>query len=178
MIGGIGYGMYQSFGNYANSMPGQAVTAGASVSGNATSTASVGRSTEGMSDAQVRQLKRSGAIECETCKSRKYQDGSNESDVSFKSPGHISPASSGALVRAHEQQHVANAYQKAGEGNGKVVAANVKLETSVCPECGRSYVAGGTTSTVIKYNESNPYGKAAKSVDAANLIGRNIDYTA
>ena len=51
--------------------------------------------------------------ECQTCKNRKYQDGSNESDVSFKAPGHISPQSSAAAVRAHEQMHVTNAYQKA-----------------------------------------------------------------
>lgn len=39
--------------------------------------------------------------ECQTCKNRKYQDGSDE-NVSFKSASHISPASSGARVRAHE----------------------------------------------------------------------------
>ena len=32
--------------------------------------------------------------ECETCKNRKYVDGSNESDVSFKSPTHVSPEAS------------------------------------------------------------------------------------
>ena len=29
--------------------------------------------------------------ECETCENRTYVDGSNENDVSFKSPGHIAP---------------------------------------------------------------------------------------
>ena len=40
--------------------------------------------------------------ECQTCKNRKYVDGSNEGNVSFKTPGHISPESSGAVVMAHE----------------------------------------------------------------------------
>lgn len=125
--------------------------------------------------AQAKALKRSGAIECETCKSRSYQDGSDEADVSFKAPGHISPESSGALVRAHEQQHVSNAYQKEAAG-AKVLSASVSIKMAVCPECGRSYTSGGETRTVIKYNEDNPYGKNAKGQDAASgLIGMNID---
>lgn len=125
--------------------------------------------------AQAKALKRSGAIECETCKSRQYQDGSNESDVSFKAPGHISPQGSIAAVRAHEQQHVSNAYQKEASG-AKVVSASVNIKMAVCPECGRSYAAGGETRTAIKYNEENPYGRNNKSRDAASgAIGGNFD---
>ena len=47
--------------------------------------------------------------ECQTCKNRKYVDGSNESNVSFKAPGHISPEASFAAVSSHEQEHVSNA---------------------------------------------------------------------
>ena len=117
--------------------------------------------------------------ECQTCKERKYQDGSNETDVSFKAPGHISPQASASTVKAHEQQHVANAYEKAAKNNGKVVSCSVSLRTSVCPECGTSYVAGGTTSTSIAYpNESNPYQKNKKAQDAIRLKGANVDYVA
>lgn len=42
--------------------------------------------------------------ECQTCAKRKYVDGSNEFNVSFKAPGHISPEDSAAKVMAHEQQ--------------------------------------------------------------------------
>lgn len=119
--------------------------------------------------------RKSSPAECETCKNRKYQDGSDEM-VSFKSAAHISPQASASRVRAHEQEHVSNAYSKAAQKGGKVIAANVSLKTAVCPECGRSYVAGGTTSTQIKYpNESNPYTKNKKSADAASLIGNNLD---
>ena len=122
---------------------------------------------------------KSSPAECKTCKERKYQDGSNESDVSFKSPGHISPGASASTVMAHEQQHVANAHQKAAEKNGKVISAAVSLHTSVCPECGTSYVSGGTTRTSISYpNESNPYQKNQKAQDAIRLVGANIDYVA
>lgn len=133
-------------------------------------------SEEGKTDAQIKALKRSGVIECETCSSRQYKDGSNESDVSFKAPGHISPQASAGVVAAHEQQHVANAHQKAGSSGGTLVSASVSLQRAVCPECGRSYVAGGTTSTAIRYPENNPYGKNIKSMDAANgFIGSHID---
>lgn len=77
---------------------------------------------------------------------------------------------------AHEQEHVANAYEKAARGNGRVIAANVSLQQAVCPECGRSYIAGGTTSTQIKYyNEENPYQQDKKAADALSLRGRNVD---
>lgn len=119
--------------------------------------------------------RKSSPAECETCKNRKYQDGSDEM-VSFKSAAHISPQASASKVRAHEQEHVNNAYSKAAKAGGKVLAATVTMKTAICPECGTSYVAGGTTSTRIKYpNESNPYTKNRKSADAASLIGQNLD---
>jgi len=114
--------------------------------------------------------------ECQTCKNRKYMDGSNEM-VSYKSPTHISPGQSASAVRAHEQEHVTNAYSKAATNNGKVVRASVSLRTSVCPECGRSYVSGGTTSTQIKYyNEDNPYQQDLKATDGIKYKGMNADY--
>lgn len=119
--------------------------------------------------------RKSSPAECQTCKNRKYQDGSDEM-VSFKSAAHISPQASASRVRAHEQEHVSNAFTKAAKAGGKVLSANVTLKTAICPECGRSYVAGGTTSTKIQYpNENNPYTKNRKSADATSLIGQNLD---
>ena len=120
----------------------------------------------------------SAPSECETCKNRKYQDGSDE-NVSFKAAAHISPEASGARVRGHEQEHVANAYKKAAEGNGKVIQASVSLKTAICPECGRSYVSGGTTSTKIKYSkdsDTNPYAKDRKAIQGQALRGQNLDF--
>lgn len=113
--------------------------------------------------------------ECQTCKKRKYQDGSDEM-VSFKSPQHISPESAASAVRAHEQEHVSNAYKKAAMKDGKVISASVSIHTGVCPECGRTYVTGGTTRTQIKYyNEDNPYQKSLKSADRTKYSGMNLD---
>ncbi len=121
---------------------------------------------------------KSSPAECETCKNRKYQDGSNEM-VSFKAAGHIDPSNAASVVMSHEQEHVSNAYQKASLENGEVVRANVRLKTDVCPECGRTYISGGVTSTQIRYyNESNPYQKDMKASDAGKYRGANVDLDA
>lgn len=113
---------------------------------------------------------------CETCENRKYQDGSNEHDVSFKSASKVAPEAAASAVRSHEQMHVTNAYQKAEKDNGKVVSANVTIHTSICPECGKTYVSGGTTRTTIKYsNEDNPYQKNLKNLQGGFLRGMNLD---
>lgn len=114
--------------------------------------------------------------ECQTCKNRKYQDGSDEM-VSFKSAAHISPESAASRVRAHEQEHVSNAYKKAAMNDGKVISASVSIHTAVCPECGRTYISGGTTHTQIKYyNEDTPYQRGLKSADRGKYVGMNADY--
>jgi len=149
------------YGTPAGSVTGAPQTGGAVVNPGESTVVSPGR--------------KSSPAECETCSNRKYQDGSDEM-VPFKAAAHISPEASASVVRAHEQEHVSNAYKKAAQGDGKVIAANVSLKSAICPECGRSYIAGGVTSTKIKYpNESNPYMKDRKSAHAASLRGNNID---
>lgn len=129
-------------------------------------------------DKEKKAGRRSSPEECQTCKERKYQDGSDE-NVSFKAAAHISPEAAGAAVRAHESEHVSNAYTKAAEEGGEVINASVTIHTAICPECGRTYVSGGTTSTTIRYSkEENPYAKARKAQEAIRLRGKNIDYAA
>ena len=119
--------------------------------------------------------KRVSPAECETCKNRKYQDGSDEM-VSFKSAQHISPQAAASRVRGHEAEHVSNAYKDAAMNNGKVLQASVSIRTAVCPECGRTYVAGGETCTKIAYsNEENPYVQARKDLNRQGLLGANVD---
>ncbi len=117
--------------------------------------------------------------ECQTCQNRKYVDGSDEM-VSFKAPAHISPEAAGAAVRAHEQEHVSNAYKKAQMNNGKVINASVSIHMDTCPECGRTYVAGGTTSSTISYTIEKPgfkgiYDKSGNVVDSGLGSGQFID---
>ena len=99
--------------------------------------------------------------------------------VSFKSAAHISPEAAASRVRSHEQEHVSNTYKKAAQDNGKVVNASVSIKTAICPECGRTYVAGGETRTQIKYyNEDNPYQQDKKAQDKMNYLGMNINLSA
>lgn len=88
--------------------------------------------------------------ECQTCKERKYQDGSDDSSVSYQTPTHIDADYAPAAVRGHELEHVAHEQAKAQREDRKVVSQTVALHTDICPECGRVYVSGGTTRTVTK----------------------------
>lgn len=112
--------------------------------------------------------------ECQTCKQRKYVDGSDEGNVSFKAPGHIAPEASAGAVMSHEKEHVANAVREGNKPGNELVSATVSLKTAICPECGRSYVAGGTTRTLIKYGNSD-YDKNRKAADLDALLGANVD---
>ena len=118
---------------------------------------------------ELQRLKRTGQIECQACKERKYQDGSNDPGVSFKAPGHISPESSAAVVMSHEQEHVGNEQAKANQEDREVISQSVRLFTSVCPECGKAYVSGGETRTTTaskpQKNESN------------SLQGNKVDFS-
>lgn len=117
---------------------------------------------------------------CETCRERKYQDGSDE-NVSFKSATHISPQAAGAAVRAHEGEHVSNAYKKAAMEGGRVIHAGVAIHTAVCPECGRTYVSGGVTNTTLELPKDgqkiNPYTENAKSLLNDIGVGAKANYT-
>jgi hypothetical protein len=116
--------------------------------------------------------------ECQTCKERKYMDVSNESDVSFQSPTHVSPQASFAAVSSHEQQHVSNAVAEGSQPGNKLISASVSYQMGVCPECGTPYIAGGTTKTTMQYNESNPYESARKTLEGSLLRGMNFDSVA
>ena len=172
-----GISLYPNSGyNYTSPYAAVSTTAGNTASGNSSLTGveeskpvvNPGESTK------VSPGRKSSPAECQTCKERKYQDGSDEM-VSFKSAAHISPEASASTVRAHEQEHVSNAYRKAAKGDGKVISANVSLQRAICPECGRTYVAGGETTTQIQYSESNPYEKNRKQAETGFLIGNNFD---
>lgn len=122
--------------------------------------------------------KSSKSGECQTCKNRKYVDGSNDGNVSFKTPGHISPEASGAVVMSHEKEHVANATSEGREPGKRLISATVSLQTAICPECGKAYVAGGTTRTTMATYSENPYDQARKSLEGSFLAGQNVDYVA
>lgn len=86
--------------------------------------------------------------ECKTCEQRKYQDGSDDPGVSFKTASHIAPEQAASAVRGHEMEHVVRERAEADREDRKVVSQNVNIHTDICPECGKVYVSGGTTTTV------------------------------
>ena len=90
--------------------------------------------------------------ECQTCKNRKYQDGSDDPGVSFKTATNVAPEQAAAAVRGHEQEHVVREQAKARREDRHVVSQSVSIQTAICPECGDVYVSGGTTRTVTKAN--------------------------
>lgn len=88
--------------------------------------------------------------ECQTCKNRKYQDGSNDPGVSYKMPTRISPERAAFAIRSHEAEHVAHARVEALKEDKEIVSQSVSYRTGICPECGRTYMAGGNTRTVFR----------------------------
>jgi hypothetical protein len=112
---------------------------------------------------EVREMKRTGKIECQTCASRQYQDESTDAGVSFKSPAHIAPENAAAIVQSHEQEHIVNAQSESVQDNTEIVSQSVQLFSSICPECGRSYISGGQVSTrAVKSQQASPKGIGGK----------------
>ena len=87
--------------------------------------------------------------ECKTCENRRYQDGSNDPGVSFKYASKIS-GNAEAAVRGHEQEHVSRNRDKAEREGREIVYQSVVIKHAICPECGKTYVAGGETTTVTR----------------------------
>jgi hypothetical protein len=108
--------------------------------------------------------------ECRTCANRKYVDGSTDSGVSFQTPTQIDPQAAGAAVRAHENEHVTRNAAKA-ESEGLEARSTVAIHMAICPECGRSYVAGGTTTTL--YTEKSENENENKQEDFAPIGGND-----
>jgi hypothetical protein len=98
--------------------------------------------------------------ECQTCANRKYQDGSDDGGVSFQNPTKLSPAQAASAVRSHEQEHVTRNAAKA-EREGKEAHSSVAIHTAVCPECGKTYVSGGTTTTTFTEKKDDDKDKLA-----------------
>lgn len=94
--------------------------------------------------------------ECQTCKKRKYQDGSDDPGVSFKTPTNVAPEQAASAVRGHEQEHVAREQAKAQREDREVVSQSVTYHTAICPECGKVYVSGGTTRTSTRAVQEQP----------------------
>lgn len=115
-----------------------------------------------------------GAKECQTCKRRKYKDQSDDPTVSFQSAQSIPTGMVYGAVAAHENEHVRNEQFRAKAEGREVVFQSVSIHTSICPECGRVYISGGTTRTVTK-NASNDAGNSPAKGDENSYPGMLFD---
>lgn len=115
-----------------------------------------------------------GSHECQTCKRRKYSDRSSDPTVSFQTPTSLSPEQASTAVRAHEQQHVVHEQARARENGQRVVSQSVTIHSAICPECGRSYVSGGTTTTTTKPADSGN-GYSSSGASSSNASGALVD---
>ncbi len=87
---------------------------------------------------------------CETCSTRRYQDNSMDSGVSFQSPTRISPQQASSTVVSHEKEHFTREAVKAEVENKDVLVNSIRIHSAICPECGKAYVSGGETTTVTR----------------------------
>ncbi|MDR0937095.1 MAG: hypothetical protein LBM98_10480 [Oscillospiraceae bacterium] len=110
-------------------------------------------SAEAKSEAATRLEKQA---QCETCRNRKYKDGSDDPSVSFQTPTKIAPQNAARAVAGHEREHVAHEQADAKREGREVVSQSVTIHTSVCPDCGRVYVSGGTTRTTTQDKQDAP----------------------
>lgn len=116
--------------------------------------------------------------ECQTCEKRKYQDGSDDMGVSFQTPTNIKPEQAASAVRGHEMEHVYREQAKAEREGRKVVSQTVTMHTEICPECGKSYVSGGTTQTVTKAEADNSAQQEAARQNAAQQDQKRTPFSA
>ena len=120
--------------------------------------------------------RRFDSFECETCKNRRYQDDSCDSGVSFQTPTKINPKVADMAVRAHENEHVVRNRDKAEREGMKIVSQSVTIQRAICPECGKTYTAGGLTRTRMKTDNSDK--RFNVGMFASDRVGRAVDTVA
>lgn len=115
---------------------------------------------------------------CATCENRRYQDGSDDSSVSFQAPTKLAPGAVATAVQSHEMEHVTHEKAKAVQENRKIVYQHVQIHTAACPECGRIYVSGGTTRTMTKGEQAASAYQQAPGQEDSSPVGNSFDATA
>ncbi|MCL2056118.1 MAG: hypothetical protein FWH02_02735 [Oscillospiraceae bacterium] len=108
--------------------------------------------------AELEQKLRNGQMECPTCAARTFKDRSGDGGVSFQAPKAVPYSTAGAVVASHEHEHVSAS--KSEDSEDVVHDSKVQLTYARCPDCGRTYVSGGRTSTTSRpasYGNANNY---------------------
>jgi len=108
---------------------------------------------------------------CETCANRRYVDDSDDMSVSFQTPTNIHPSIAAVKVASHEQEHVRNEQANAERNDRTITHQSVTFQYAVCPDCGRFYVAGGTTRTQSVGNSEEEEGGHEVGPDLGSGVG-------
>ncbi len=120
---------------------------------------------------QKKEVNKTKTGECQTCKERRYQDGSLDSGVSFKSPTKLTPDQAASAVISHEKEHYTREASKAESENKDVLVNSIRLQSAICPDCGRSYISGGETTTVTRTRKNS----SPSPVKNPQTEGLNLD---
>ncbi len=120
---------------------------------------------------QKKEVNKTKTGDCQTCKERRYQDGSMDSGVSFKSPTKLTPEQASSAVISHEKEHYTREAQNAKSENKDVLVNSIRLHSSICPDCGRSYISGGETTTVTRTRPNS----SPSPVKDPQTSGLNLD---
>ena len=147
---------YSQSGTAASAERGTAQSTGTPVVAAATAAAGTADAAKGdssiaLAHAEAKAAEAVARTECQSCKERQYQDGSDDPGVSFQTPQNIDPNVAASVVMGHEMEHVMHEQAKAKQEGAEVISQSVILHTAICAECGRTYVAGGVTKTVTKH---------------------------
>lgn len=116
--------------------------------------------------------------QCETCRNRRYQDGSDDSAVSFQAPTKMSPTKASTMVKSHEMEHVRREQFKAKEEDKQIVSQSVQIKTARCPECGKTYVSGGLTRTTTRPDLTDFRTLFSVNADEQLQKGTEVDFIA
>jgi hypothetical protein len=106
--------------------------------------------------AGVREKSITDLANCVTCSNRTYQDKSSDGGVSMQSPTQLSPEQAASAVPAHEAEHAARDAAQAKSEGREVISNTIRIFTSTCPECGKTFVSGGESRTVTGKREDEP----------------------
>lgn len=106
---------------------------------------------------------------CRTCEERSYMDGSNDPGVSMKSPTKLDPSGAASAVMAHEREHVFRNAAEAKSEDRVVLSSSITLHSDICPECGKTYISGGTTRTVTANDTNKQQSDRQQSDDERRL---------
>lgn len=111
---------------------------------------------------------------CETCQSRKYKDGSNDSGVSFQSARSMPASTAGIRVASHEGEHMTRETAKANKEGDVITNKRVTFQYGCCPECNKMYIKGGLTS-FTKQSTGEGNAVAAKQADMLRGAGEQLN---